>query len=85
MRRADKNKLKTIKSPLIKEVRGKGLMIGMEILHDKRNEILKKLQQQHILAIPAGENVVRFLPPYIIKIEQIDFVIKTLKNIFNNL
>lgn len=74
--------LKTVKSPLIKEVRGRGLMIGVE-LNDKRNEILKQLQINKILAIPAGENVIRFLPPYIIEKENIDLVIKKLKEILN--
>ncbi|MDO8609325.1 MAG: aspartate aminotransferase family protein [bacterium] len=78
------NQLKTISSPLIKEVRGKGLMIGVEILNEKRNILLKKLQLEHILAIPAGENVLRFLPPYIIEKKEIDLVVKKLQIIFNS-
>ncbi|PIQ70243.1 aspartate aminotransferase family protein [Candidatus Shapirobacteria bacterium CG03_land_8_20_14_0_80_40_19] len=74
--------LKTVKLPLVKEIRGKGLMIGVE-LDDKRNEILRQLQINKILAIPAGENVVRFLPPYTIEKENIDLVIKKLKEILN--
>lgn len=74
--------LKTVKLPLVKEIRGKGLMIGVE-LDDKRNEILRQLQINKILAIPAGENVVRFLPPYTIEKKNIDLVIKKLKEILN--
>ena len=72
--------LKTIDSPLISDVRGQGLMIGLE-MKDKRNEILKELQLKNILAIPAGENVVRFLPPFIIEKKQINEAIKVLKEV----
>lgn len=75
------NQLKTVHSPLITDVRGKGLMIGVEIAQDKRNELLKKIQLAKILVIPAGENVVRFLPPFIIEKKHIDFVVKNFKQI----
>ncbi len=71
--------LKKIQSPLITDVRGQGLMIGVEI-KDKRNEILKALQQKNILVIPAGEDVVRFLPPFIIQKEHIDEAIKVFES-----
>lgn len=74
------DQLKLIKSDLVKQIRGSGLMIGVE-LNDRRNEILKKLQQNNILAIPAGENVIRFLPPYVINKKQISFVVEKLKDI----
>lgn len=72
--------LKKIKSSLIVDVRGQGLMIGIEI-KDDRNGLLKKLQNEKILAIPAGENVVRFLPPFIVQKKQIDHVINILKKV----
>lgn len=78
------NQLQKVKSHLISEVRGKGLMIGVE-MKDKRNEILKKMQGEGVLVIPAGENVVRFLPPYIITKKQIDAVIKIFKKVINDL
>jgi acetylornithine/LysW-gamma-L-lysine aminotransferase len=74
------NELENVKNENIKEVRGIGLMIGVEV-RKNRNEILKSLQDNNILAGPAGENVVRFLPPYIIAKKQIDEVIKALKEI----
>ncbi len=58
--------LKSLSSNLISDVRGKGFMLGMEVV-DKQTEILKKLQAEKILAIPASNNVVRFLPPYILE------------------
>ncbi|MEK7177941.1 MAG: aspartate aminotransferase family protein [Patescibacteria group bacterium] len=72
--------LKTIKSSSILDVRGQGLMIGVEVKED-RNGLLKKLQGEKILAIPAGETVVRFLPPFIVEKKHIDLVVKTLKKI----
>jgi len=72
--------LKKIKSGLINDVRGKGLMIGIEV-KDKRNDILKKLQENKILAIPASDNIVRFLPPYIIQKEHVDITVDKLNKI----
>lgn len=76
--------LQKIKSPLITEVRGKGLMIGVEV-KDKRNEILKKMQENGVLVIPAGEQVVRFLSPYIITKKQVDTVVKIFKKVITDL
>lgn len=73
-------KIKEIKSDLILEVRGKGLMLGIEV-REKRDLILKALQRRKILSIPAGENVIRFLPPYIIEKEQIDEAVDVLSDI----
>lgn len=73
-------KLKSIKSPTILDVRGQGLMIGVDVKED-RNGLLKKLQGEKILAIPAGETVVRFLPPFIIEKKHIDETVDKLKQI----
>lgn len=77
------DQLKTLNSPRIKQVRGSGLMIGLE-LTDNRDEVLKQLQKEKILAIPASDTVVRFLPPYIIEKKHIDVVIKALKTILDS-
>jgi len=69
--------LRRLSSPLIREARGEGLMLGLEVA-EKRDDILKGLQRERILAIPAGENVVRFLPPYIFEKEHVDAVIAKL-------
>lgn len=68
-------KLREIKSEKIFQVRGKGLMIGVE-LRLKNTLVLKPLQKKGVLAIPAKENVVRFLPPFIIKETDIKKVVK---------
>lgn len=76
------NQLKKIKSSQIVEVRGLGLMIGME-LKDNATSILKALQQEKIIAIPAGSNIVRFLPPFIVTLNELDKAVSTLKKIFS--
>lgn len=75
--------LKKIKSPEITAVRGMGLMIGVEVKNN-RNAILKKMQDYGVLVIPAGDNVVRFLPPYIIEKEHVDIAVKTLEKVLQN-
>ncbi len=70
--------LRMIESKVVLEVRGKGLMIGLVVNKDQRNIILKKLQEENVLVIPAGENVIRFLPPYILTKKDSDFAIKKL-------
>lgn len=79
-----RKQLSKLKSTVVGEIRGKGLMVGLEIKNDKRNEILRLLQQNGVLAIPAGETVVRFLPPYIVQKKNIDTVITTLIKILNS-
>lgn len=63
--------LRAMDNERITAVRGRGLMIGVEV-RSRRDEILKGLQEAGVLAIPAADNVVRFLPPYIIQREHID-------------
>jgi acetylornithine/LysW-gamma-L-lysine aminotransferase len=74
--------LRAIGSAEIAAVRGRGLMIGAEV-RSRRDEILKKLQDARILAIPAGENVVRFLPPYVIQKNYIDEALEKLAGILS--
>ena len=70
-------KLRQIDSPLIREVRGMGLMVGVE-LKQKVAPYLKALQDHNILALNAGMTVLRFLPPLVISYEQLDRLIDTL-------
>jgi [amino-group carrier protein]-gamma-(L-lysyl/L-ornithyl)-L-glutamate aminotransferase len=76
-------RLRQIKSKNIVEVRGKGLMIGVEVNVD-RNSILQALQKEKILACPAGDRVVRFLASYIINRQQIDLAVETFERILKN-
>lgn len=72
--------LRSITSQKITDVRGAGLMIGVE-LTSQRDEILKKLQAERILAIPAGTSVIRFLPPFIIQKKDIDLTVSVLEKL----
>jgi len=74
--------LKTIKNQQIVEVRGLGLMIGME-LKENATSVLKALQQEKIIAIPAGSNIVRFLPPLIVTRKELAKAVIILKKIFS--
>lgn len=60
------NELKQTKSPLIREVRGLGLMVGIE-LKQKVTPYLQELMKHGVLALPAGLTVMRFLPPLVIE------------------
>lgn len=70
-------KLRTLSSPFIQEVRGAGLMIGI-VVKDKRNQLLKLLQDRQVLVIPAGDDVVRLLPPFVITEADMDRTIQAL-------
>ncbi len=62
--------LRTIKSPLVREVRGRGLIVGIE-LRRRAGQVLRDLMEQGVLALPAGTAVVRLLPPLIIEETQL--------------
>ncbi len=62
---------------IIREVRGLGLMLGVEFRFDVLNIILKAMDKG-VLILDAGRNVLRFLPPLVIEKEQIDKVVSVL-------
>ncbi len=72
--------LKSIESPLIREVRGLGLMVGIE-LKQKVAPYLQALQDRHIIALNAGLTTIRLLPPLVITREQLDRVVATLNEV----
>ena len=73
-------KLKSIPSPNIREVRGLGLMIGIE-MKQKVAPYLKALQDRKIIALNAGMTVIRLLPPLVITYEQIDHLVAALTEV----
>jgi ornithine--oxo-acid transaminase len=74
--------LKTLSSPLIKDVRGKGLLIGLEIdAAYPARQICLKLMERGVLSKETHGTVIRFAPPLIITEEQIDTVITALKEV----
>jgi LysW-gamma-L-lysine/LysW-L-ornithine aminotransferase len=67
--------LKAIASPKIRAVRGKGLLIGVE-LKEKVAPYIAALKQHGVLTINAGATVIRFVPPLIINKQEVEEVVK---------
>ena len=74
------DKLKKIESPAIREVRGLGLMIGIE-LKEKVAPYLKTLQEKKIIALNAGMTVIRLLPPLVVSYQQLDHLVDVLTEV----
>lgn len=73
-------KLQQIQSPYVREVRGLGLMIGIE-MKQKVAPYIKALQEKKMIVLNAGMTVIRLLPPLVISYEQIDHVVETLTEV----
>ncbi len=74
------NKIKINYPKLIKEVRGMGLLIGLQLFNDP-TKFIKKLQDNKLLTIRSGENTIRILPPLNVKKSEIDIAIKIIKKV----
>ena len=74
------NKLKEKYPKVIKEIRGRGLLIGMQ-LHKDQTKFIKKLMDNQLLTIRAAENVVRILPPLNVKKQEIDKALKVINKV----
>ncbi len=61
---------------VIRQIRGEGLMIGMEFKKPLAAEMAAHLFKKGILAIPCKDNILRFLPPYIIDKSDINLVVR---------
>ncbi|MDP7080923.1 MAG: acetylornithine/succinylornithine family transaminase [Candidatus Undinarchaeales archaeon] len=75
------DRLRTIESDRIREVRGLGLMIGIE-LKGKAAPYVRALMDRGIIALLAGKCVIRLLPPLIITRDEIDRVLACLQEVF---
>jgi len=71
------------KFPFIKEVRGKGLILGMELKMDGSSMVKEMLKKRVLINCTMG-NVLRFLPPLIVTREEIDRVVAALEEVFSN-
>jgi len=84
-----KDKLNGLKGQysFIKEVRGKGLMLGIEIetITNGARGILLKCMGEGLLIGTAGENVLRFLPPLIINKKEIDKAVSILEKVLDDI
>ena len=69
--------LEGLKSPLIREIRGQGILTGIE-LSVKASQVVSILQQKGVLALPAGPMVLRFMPPFTAGKEDYNTVISVL-------
>jgi acetylornithine/succinyldiaminopimelate/putrescine aminotransferase len=80
------SKLEEIKKKFlfVKEVRGKGLILGMELKMDG-SSIVKEMLKKKILINCTMGNVLRFLPPLIVTKEEVDRVIKALEEVFTSI
>ncbi len=76
------SEIRKIRSPVIREVRGLGLMIGIE-LKQKVQPYLNRLIQKKVLALPAGLTVIRLLPPLVISYDQIKMVVAILDEVLS--
>lgn len=77
-----KKELQSIDNPIIKEVRGKGLFIGME-LTEKARPYCEKLMEKGLLCKETHDNVIRFAPPLIIEKSDLDWAIEQIKAVMS--
>tara|TARA_B100001093_G_scaffold344101_1_gene328890 strand:- start:3204 stop:4370 length:1167 start_codon:yes stop_codon:yes gene_type:complete len=74
------HKLKKNFPNIIKEVRGVGLLIGLQLFKDQ-TKFIKKLMNHKLLTIKAAENVIRILPPLTVKKKEIDLAVTILEKV----
>ncbi|MFA9397420.1 MAG: aspartate aminotransferase family protein [Clostridiaceae bacterium] len=78
-----RDKIISFNSPLVKEIRGKGLMLGIE-LNIEVKDIIKNAIDNGVLFLSAGPKVIRMLPPLVIEYEEIDQALDVLKSLLLN-
>ena len=74
------NDLKRKYPKIIKEIRGRGFLVGVQ-LHKDQPEFIKKLMDNKLLTIRASENVVRILPPLNVKKKELDLALKIINKV----
>ena len=74
------NKIKEKYPNLIKQIRGKGLLIGIQLYKDQ-TKFINKLMDNQLLTIRAAENVVRILPPLNVKRKEIDIALQVIDKV----
>ena len=78
------NKIKESYPNIIKSVRGKGFLIGIQ-LHKDQTNFIKKLLKNRLLTIRASENVIRILPPLNVKKNELDQALKIINKVCKEL
>jgi ornithine--oxo-acid transaminase len=81
------DKLKTIRSRHIKEVRGRGLLIGVELKPEAggARRFCEELMKEGLLCKETHDNVIRFAPPLIIKQKELNWAYRRIKRVFKRL
>ena len=74
------NKIKKKYPSVIKQIRGRGFLIGIQ-LHQDQTNFIKKLMENKLLTIRAAENVVRVLPPLNVKKSELDEALKIINKV----
>ncbi|WP_428839299.1 ornithine--oxo-acid transaminase [Bacillus massilinigeriensis] len=74
------DKLREIDNPIIKEIRGRGLFIGVELKEPARS-YCEKLKEEGLLCKETHDTVIRFAPPLVITYEELDWAIDRIKKI----
>ena len=74
------NLLKEKYPNIIKEIRGKGLLIGIK-LHKDQGKFIQKLMDNKLLTIRAAENVIRVLPPLNVKKKELDLALNIMNKV----
>ena len=74
------NKIKEKYPGIIKQIRGRGFLIGIQ-LHQDQTNFIKKLMENKLLTIRAAENVIRILPPLNVKKNEIDEALKIINKV----
>lgn len=74
--------IRSIDSEAIQDVRGLGLMIGIQVGADKVMDDLARLREKGVLALKAGSDTIRLLPPLVITDDQIDQALEAMKEVF---
>ena len=77
------NNIKSKNPNTIKEIRGKGLLIGIQLYKDP-TKFIQKLMDNRLLTIRAAENVIRVLPPLNVKKNEIDVALKIISKVCND-
>ena len=77
------NNIKSKHPKIIKEIRGKGLLIGIQLYKDP-TKFIQKLMDNRLLTIRAAENVIRILPPLNVKKSEINNALKIISKVCND-
>ena len=77
------NKIKKKFPRIIKEIRGKGLILGIQLHHDQ-TKFIENLMKNQLLTIRAAENVIRVLPPLNVNKKEINMALKIITKVCNS-